>query len=563
MPLDVDKQILRALLERLLADAALPEPHFTSVVSGLERNALSRLLGIEAAATATGGPNAPEQVVLPASAAMDSQKAIPAINLTCLNAEIDPRYVVCIDFGTAKSKAFAMPVAEPEDPDQDMTGFELALGKRDSDIDGAVYSVASSVWIADDGLMFAGSEALRRSSESHDRRRLDSIKQELSQSNSKTNLGRPLDESINPTDVKLSQRDAICFFLAYLTDLVGRELEVRHSLGRYTRRRFTIPAWAPDQRKWANEELKLLLTRAQILADTFATRWAEGIPAIEVKQTIELASQYDEQLGRLLDPVITATEFGISEPMAAGAGRIKIDKSTKNMVLVIDVGAGTTDFGLFIVNFAKQTAIPVEPKSAAVRMAGNHVDGLLVQEVLSRISDHSDPESKQRIANGLWRTIRRDKEQLFRLGTFDFKLVNDLVITITLADFLTCRGVLDFASQIESELAKFLGLVHKSFEDAAIRPIMLLSGGGGTLPFIANLLKKKWRIGAREVMFQPAKAVPDAIMQYDLDFQSEYPQLAVALGGSVQAIDEKTALAEWGGEIRTPGPLSRVQVTGV
>ena len=56
------------------------------------------------------------------------------------------------------------------------------------------------------------------------------IKQQLSQTNHQDSLNDFLDKSINPTEVKLTHADAICFFFAYLTDLIGQELEVAHKL---------------------------------------------------------------------------------------------------------------------------------------------------------------------------------------------------------------------------------------------------------------------------------------------------------------------------------------------
>ena len=63
--------------------------------------------------------------------------------------------MLCLDFGTAKSKAFAWR-NDTEKP------LDLPLGKLDQDLDDAIYSVSSSMWIDDDGLMFAGSEAVKR-----------------------------------------------------------------------------------------------------------------------------------------------------------------------------------------------------------------------------------------------------------------------------------------------------------------------------------------------------------------------------------------------------------------
>ena len=561
------RAIVDALFERLEADARLPQPRFTSVVSALERKALGVVLDRKATAdettqTANAENESPSLPSIP-----PSEPAPISVDLSCLDAPIGEEHVVCIDFGTAKSKAFAARVRAEGDDDEMYGGLELGLGKLDHDLDGAIYSVASSIWISDEGRMFAGSQALTLSAQytlATGRERLDSIKQQLSQTDHHDSLDHILDEAINPTTVTLTHRDAICFFFAYLTDLIGQELESAHKLSRYTRRRFTIPAWPDAQRSWSNAELRTLVARAQVLADTFRGRWSEGIFVKDVKEAIRIASQHDSTLLRLLDPELINAEYGISEPMAAGSGRIRIDHSTRNLVLIVDVGAGTTDFGLFLVNYEKRTAFPVEPKSAAIRMAGDHIDNLLVEFIISKAAGHPDRLTRERINLNLRRSgIRRDKERLFTTGRLDVTLATDQPVTVTLEEFLASPGVCGFAEHIESQLARFLGQVDSSFENATDFPTMLLTGGGASIPFIQKLPAKRWRIGGREFSFRLAKQVPDAIGEYDAGFQREYHQLAVAMGGAMQIMDEKSSLSRFAGGVIPIGPLTRYPVTGM
>jgi hypothetical protein len=130
--------------------------------------------------------------------------------------------------------------------------IELGLGKRDGDLN-AIYTVSSSIWVSDDGLLYVGSEALRKSLDAlvsgAPRRRLDSIKQQLTLVAYQQDLAaRRLEAELNPTAVPLSYEDAICLFLAYLTDLAVTELGASGK-SRYVKRRFTIPCWPPAQRK--------------------------------------------------------------------------------------------------------------------------------------------------------------------------------------------------------------------------------------------------------------------------------------------------------------------------
>jgi molecular chaperone HscA len=378
--------LVRNLLERLDADALAERAQFTSVVTADERNALhclydavleeSRQEEIDAA-TPVEDQRAAQSVKQPPL----TPRKTPSLVLTSLEEHGDKDTVVCFDFGTAKSKAFAGAVSDEEDPDPQM--FELGLGQADNDPDGAVYSVHSSVWISNDGLMFAGGDALRQSAAAltngPQRRRLDSIKQELSLSNAERDLAsRLLDRDVNPSPEPLTYEDALCFYLGYLTDITGQELQNRHGLSKYTRRRFTLPAWQASQRSWATRTLHSCLKRAQVLADTFAGKWASGIPVADFKAVVEETRQYSSQLNHLFDG--TVSDGALLEPLAAGSGRVWADRNARNLMLVLDVGAGTTDFSLFWIVQNPTTnlrrAFSVFPSSNAIRMADTRRESL-------------------------------------------------------------------------------------------------------------------------------------------------------------------------------------------
>ncbi len=118
--------------------------------------------------------------------------------------------------------------------------------------------------------MFAGSEAvklgiLRAQGGAGGRRRLDSLKQELSQIQSAHDFSsKLLEPDLNPSGVRLTYDDAITFYLSYLTDLACSELEGL-KLSRYVKRRFTLPWWRPEQRRCASRLLAERLARAQVL----------------------------------------------------------------------------------------------------------------------------------------------------------------------------------------------------------------------------------------------------------------------------------------------------------
>jgi hypothetical protein len=577
--------ILRSLLERLDADAASTSPKYTSTVSATERQALrvvSNSLSKETTiASQTTTQNALKEALEPSEPSPETEYAPVKVtaprhlepvklDLSSLDAGAytSESQVVCLDFGTAKSKAFAS-LSQDATPDpSDLV--ELGLGLRDRDEDRAVYSINSSVWISDDGLMFAGSNALRQSTQitigTTQRRRLDSIKQELSLSNFEKNLAqRALDRDVNPTSIPLSYEDAICFFLAYLTDLAGEELASQdHS--RVYKRRFTLPCWRDNQRKWASAEIHRCLRRAQILADTFYSRWNDGIPVDEFKAAVTQAAQHENKLMHLMEDG-RSEGAGILEPIAAGSGRVWADRSTRNLVLVVDVGAGTTDFSLFWVVQSgndQRRAFPVQPCADAIRMAGDTIDDILIQKILSSTHGDLNETNKSRITADLrLRGIRRLKEQLFITGKVEVPLVTDQIVTIEREDFQNSPQIKALTSALEQRLSDFLSKVHPSWSKTPSGGLLVLTGGCAQLPFIQALSSRSWNVAGISTRFAQTRSVPEMIASnFDSDFQREYPQLAVAIGGALPLINEKSSLSEWQGGAASPGTLDRFAVTG-
>jgi hypothetical protein len=606
--------LLQSLLARLDADARREIPQLEGVISTLERQALRTLLepgeevkppeappicpppppgdlaqeteetpkGQETIEEVVEGHEAVEEVLedppiiegaepevfIPGPSAAEFQLDETALSTT---ESVLDGWVLCLDFGTAKSKAFAASIPE-EASEQQL--LDIGLGRRDDDIDRSAYTVTSSVWISDDGLVFVGSEALRQSIGSYyggsHRRRLDSLKQQLSLVGSQQNLGaRRLEPEVNPTSVDLTYEDLITFFLGYLTDLALQDLTSAPL--RNVKRRFTIPAWQPSQRSWAASALARYVARSQFLADTFKGHWKNGIPADQVKAIVRAAASHDNEIKYLLDGSESTGSFpvGLLEPLAAGSGRVWTDKSARNLVLVVDVGAGTTDFSLFWVvqNTTNGTrrAFPIRPGSEAIRMAGDIIDDILLNDLLSRVHGGVTSSMRSNVESDLrLRGLRRLKEQMFINGKLELTLVNDQSVSIELEEFLRDDRVMAVGREIEKAMSRFLGSVDLTWRGATDNALMVLTGGGARLPMIKALQVQPWEIAGRRLVFRPTPEVPEFIATtFDTDFQREYPQLAVAIGGALPIIDEKDMLVEWWGGASSPGPLERFQARGI
>ena len=608
--LDERTLLLRNLLSRLDADRESEQPRYRGVVSDAEREALRALLdqrspgggGRERADRDAEQTPEPDSEPLPPPMRIDE-------TVLGLNAAQQPEHVLCVDFGTAMSKAFACRTDGESALDEleldDLDLLELPLGAEDRGAgaadpagygdDDSVYAVVSSVWIDDGGLMFAGSGALNRG-RLHERagatrERLDSIKQQISQiattyspeSPSFAPEKRPLSPKVNPTSVDLTYEDAITFYLSYLTDLAVTKLE--EEIGsRYVKRRFTLPWWKDErQRRWGAAFMARALARAQIVADTFRGRWKDGIPASEVKAVLKLAAEHDDRLTWLLDrsggeqvgggrvdETALASAGGGLEALAAAGSRVWTDKSARELMLVVDVGAGTTDLSLFLVvqRGRKRTAFPVTPGGTAIRQAGDSLDSRLLEQLLNQAHVGEDDALRERMRAGLrLKGVRRMKERLFRTGVVDAILENDEPVKLTLKEFLASKAVRVFEDAMCREIEKLLSEVDKSFCSVVEGRYLtlVLTGGGCNLPMIRGLKDRRWSIGGTRVRCRLAKDVPDFVTErFSAEFAAEYPQLAVAMGGAMPwRLDERRMLRTFGGDAPEPGRVETFPARGI
>ena len=563
---DVAKALVLSLLQRWDAD---PQ-RLAGLISQAEREAILSLVGSDAAS-----PTTLDQAPVPPPA-----KAIEINRTAIARKEIEHQEItLCFDFGTARSKAFAV-AANGGGDEGDLV--EVPLGDLDNDVDDSVYAIPSSVWIDETGLIFVGSEAIRRSQATvylgASRARIDSLKHLVSLAASEELVTQHLLlKEENPTGVALTLDHVLVLFLAYLTDLATSHLQANHR-GRYVRRRFSLPCWPPEHRAWSTPYLSTRLASAQVVADTFTGQWLNGIPAAVVKECVSKSIESAGAVQYLVDhspelPTKLSKHWGgVLEPLAAGSTRVWQGKNSKEAVLVLDVGAGTTDLALFwVVQLYRDTinpghrAFPITPQSDAIRVAGNHLDNILVDELVKRAHlDRVEGERKQAEASLRLAGIRRLKEELFKNEVVRHRMGNDLTIEVSLAEFLALPVVQEFRDALEGSVRTFLGKVDRSW-DRVETIYLVLTGGGCDLPMVKRLAGMSLQIGeGRTVRLKPTPRVPAFLSEYAEELSKEYPQLAVAMGGALPLVlDEGTPMREYPGNARPIGTLERFPTRGI
>ncbi|MDD2691260.1 MAG: hypothetical protein PHX69_05680 [Simplicispira sp.] len=549
--------LLASLMERIECDQTI------GTVSSMERQALQVALKaldveLEPAATshptlkpanptlvrsgATNGAVPPPDAGVPilvaeTPAAPSAAVLLPKVSLVLKSVEreevTDPNVLMCLDFGTAMSKAFATVF-----PNQYLY-LELGTeaGKQG-------YTLPSSVFIGDDGRAYFGFEAIEMSQDlvESGRERLDSIKGWLSLRREGNLDGEScvLQKAMNPTNYKLTQGDMIRIYLAYLTDMAEKSLASQGiEEPRHVKRRFARPCW-PDaaQAQWADKLMRTMMAEAQILADTFSDRWSSGIDVAELKSAIDQIKSLGKRPDYLIDE-------GVPEPVAVAAGAIADSENLRDAFMVVDVGAGTTDFGLFISTRKHDDELRVFQVPASIQglmQAGDKVDGLLRGFIAGREAIDPSDTSGRLILADLTRKIRRLKEALFKSDQLEYALADGTVGKIQLNEFLADEKVMRFGQAVETGFKKALEAVDETWlrwlAMDGVRLHVVLTGGSSPLPMMQALGNgpidvKGHRILRKAVDPTPAwmKGMPDELLNV-------YPQLAVAIGGAAEAMPE-------------------------
>lgn len=536
--------LIENLLDRIELDPATGK-YKLGTISSKERVALEVLLGAEPSASVNAEPSKAMSSPAPTVAAQIGEApadtptepfassiepvqplAAPAIalNLSSLDRTQadDPNVTMCLDFGTAMSKAFAI--------EGYSTPVELALGQRAG---ASGYPVDSSLFISDDGILYFGPQAVKLGTDAaaFGRARFDSPKSRLSMGEQLDIDKAPIKKEINPVEeTPVTEGELITLYLGYLTDLACSELEAQgHS--RYCARRFARPCWSDDRNKWAEPLLRRMLAQAQILADTFHGQWHAGIPLARAKQAVA-------QLRELSSLPHYLLKDGIPEPVAAAASLMITDEAQRQLFMVVDVGAGTTDFGLFLLQSNPDKDIcrvRIVPETIKVlEQAGNRVDDLLKFYILEHENiDKSSPEGEHNL-RFLQSTIRLHKEALFRDGRVMVPLANGSRALIELSEFLPSSRVKNFSDLLQQELMEVLESAGGGYLDLMRDGYLnvVLTGGGAELPMIQKLANGVIEVHGRTIMRKQMPHVPGWIKDNYPQFAPQYPQLAVAIGGA-------------------------------
>lgn len=456
------------------------------------------------------------------------------LDFNCYNEAGGDNATLCIDFGTAMSKAFAMSGWSKAN--------ELPIGKTAGG--DHAFMVESSVWIDDDGIFF-GPDAMRRSEGMDEgRARFDSMKSHILKL-ATSGVSEVVPESINPHagDTHFTELGLMVLYLAYVNRLVFKTLESAGLPG-YLKIRVARPCWTGSAGDRASELLKLLMAKSMILADTFKDELLEGL---DVNRAAEALQAVDGQFNQeeLDELVKNCIDVDIAEPEAVAA---PFDAPNDwHYMTVVDVGAGTSDVATFLLRFNEKwdraKVRLVECSEGTLAMAGDHLDRVLVDELLSQFREMLDDSELDIVKGQLAARAREFKETLFRDEELDVDIdMLDASVHIDLEEFLNLDGVKEFAANLEALVAGSLSDIPKlhserMYDKGGIK--MLFTGGGAGLSVVTELAEKNYTSRGKTIHARIGDASPDWLIHRSADFKAVYPQLAVAAGGASPDLPER------------------------
>jgi molecular chaperone DnaK (HSP70) len=404
----------------------------------------------------------------------------------------------------------------------------------------------SVIYVGDgnQGILFGEeAETAARRGERRNRRAFVSPKEYLSV-NDPQDLDEMLDQEVDPTG-DYTARKLLALFLAHLLVQAARAAAIA-GVPWPVRLRIARPAWDETRARDGEQALRSLVLQAFALVGELGDQLAAVNGIAHDAACSALSRVMSDQ--RFYDPTAFQEIFELSsngsasvlEATAAAAGAI--GDTGRRVVVVADIGGGTSDFGAFMTGLPGRAVLSEVDRSAGIlRLAGDRLDELLQCHIFNRAQIVDIRSTRNRgIVARVQGNQRAYKELLFTTGKLTIELVDDY-LTITREDFLADPGVQNFARLLRSAFGKTLEYAVACARDHELNgrrtPVkVLLTGGGGSLPMVKKFVSDPpLPVSLDEALPE----IPEG--QLDQSFVDVRPQLAVAIGGAVLDLPRQTA----------------------
>lgn len=459
--------------------------------------------------------------------------------MTLLNSLRDPDWIGCIDFGTAFSKfAMVRAVDREELTKNDVHALRIGLGPDYASSN--EYLLPSLIFITEEAILF-GEEAQRIAIRSHGsaRQAFSSPKQYLS-THDFDQYDAYLPKEIDPTGHFTAQK-LLKIFIAHLLERAGSHA-LSQGLPWPVPLRLARPAWDKKRAQAGEKRLQDLVVAGFALVDQLgaALSKAGGLPHKKALAALKKAEKATEANGGMF---LRARNGSASVLEATAVAANSTRKRGRRIVVVADIGGGTSDFGAFMTPIKGQKTIAaIQGSSQILTQAGDYLDMQLLRLILDRAGYVSYHPAAQGITRRLLAQSRMNKETLFTEGVLRVE-VGEEYVEITLPEFLNDPKVREFEERVRNRFhetlcrAKDCADRNRSAKGLTPPIEILLTGGGHALPMIQGLSRNPSVPGVYN------ERAPDILEDDEsFPFDNVRRQLAVAIGGAMRELPNMRTL---------------------
>lgn len=439
-------------------------------------------------------------------------------------------WTLCIDFGTAFSKAAAAPM-------EAWSRFkpEWLRPLMLSDEEGrSAFLLESAVFVDEDRVLFGAEAATRGQVLARQRRALRSFKTLLSVSDLDRALNTNAPAAVDPRRM-FTMRDLVTLYLAYFLAAIERAIALDPELSgdAIGERRYAAPAWRGADSAGQHSAVVALFAEAEAVQRRLGESLLEpgGIALDDVEEALQAEPESDRaiDMGLIFEATAAAAYTAIGQERSAAH------------VVVVDIGAGTTDITALFRSGARMREL--RQARVTLKQAGDFLDHVIANLVISAGAASKSPEEQGELWNLLKRQMVEIKDSVFHDGRALLRHRNR-THTIKLADLERDRDYREFKKDIAHAYAHSVEIARRHALQEGRRELQAVAvGGGSATPFVKQMLE---HTDARGLRLTASPAIPAwARTVYDGNLGPVFPQLAIAIGGALAPPD---MLAARGGE---------------
>ena len=260
--------------------------------------------------------------------------------------------------------------------------------------------------------------------------------------------------------------------------------------------RVAHPVWASDLWNLIKLRYEQCLSQAVLLTP-------------KIFQSITIA-ELSEAYSSTQNEIRLQSQLDVLEPVAAALQLFNNEDNSRQVCAVIDVGAGTTDYGLFLSLTPDTSAEEIKGKSfhrkflpiaspRSINYAGDYIDGILIELIREKLLYYNPSMSNEtsiRLLSLFSIDVRSFKEKLFVNGSAQFHN-----ITLDLSQLEARPGIQTMVKEVARTFSEIINEAAQkivqlySLNSNYIRTVDLcFAGGGGQIPFLRNSIPRDIKV---------------------------------------------------------------------